>query len=489
MGRSQDDGTELTRLVTSARLLRGTFDAMQSLLHQRRVRTRRLLLLGIALSAGVLGCGNADQGGRRPVGAAGNAAAGAGGTDGAGAHMGGAGAGGGPAADAGSGGARAGGGGRNDTMGLGGSAAGGSAGGTSPVYPLVMNDVTILAPLPPSSATSVLLRGSDLADDGTAFVPRVLFERMAAGRELGSSPVLNAEAYDRLHLIAVRFDLCDRHRPGPCPEAEDARMRLVFQPLLLNGLAEDAGLHAFYALRTDEIGGAIATLRELARSAPPQTGMLRISPALGAANPEAYATKLRAFVKRYGGDTRLVRLTMNAQPQIFAQVRWVFRGVEKQGDAFVDMPVVGGNASDLSESVILSGSSFDVMPSTDTPSGLLGAIQKTLFDAASAAQQRDYLSALAAVENPLTHTAETLACVACHVTTFVTSSRATDSSIDPLALPARYTSKFDLSTKAGESATTPSIRALGYTGRQPMISQRVVNDTAQTLAEIEQRYP
>ncbi|HYQ26104.1 MAG TPA: hypothetical protein VER04_02765, partial [Polyangiaceae bacterium] len=234
---------------------------MQSLLHQRRVRTRRLLLLGIALSAGVLGCGNADQGGRRPVGAAGNAAAGAGGTDGAGAHMGGAGAGGGPAADAGSGGARAGGGGRNDTMGLGGSAAGGSAaggsaGGTSPVYPLVMNDVTILAPLPPSSATSVLLRGSDLADDGTAFVPRVLFERMAAGRELGSSPVLNAEAYDRLHLIAVRFDLCDRHRPGPCPEAEDARMRLVFQPLLLNGLAEDAGLHAFYALRTDEIGGA-----------------------------------------------------------------------------------------------------------------------------------------------------------------------------------------------------------------------------------------
>jgi hypothetical protein len=352
-----------------------------------------------------------------------------------------------------------------------------------------MNDVTILAPLPLSSSTAVLLRGSDLADDGTAFVPRGLFDRLAAADVLGTSPVLNAATYDRLQLIAVRFDLCDRHLPGVCPESEDARMRLVFQPLQPDGGADDAGFHAFYTVRTDEITGAVAALRELALSAPPQTGALRVSPALGAGEPEAYATTLRAFIKRYGGDTRLVRLTMNAQPQVFAQVRWVFRGVEKQGEAFVDMPVLGGKASDISESVILNGSSFDVTPITDTPSGLLGAIQKSLFDAANETQQRDYLSALAAVENPLTHTAETLACVACHVTTFLTSSRGADSSLDPLTLPARYSSKRDLSTAAGMSATTRGIRALGYNGREPMISQRVVNDTAQTLTEIEQRYP
>ena len=87
------------------------------------------------------------------------------------------------------------------------------------------------------------------------------------------------------------------------------------------------------------------------------------------------------------------------------------------------------------------------------------------------------------------HTAETLACVACHVTTFVTSTRATSASFDPLTLPARYTSKLDLSTAAGMSSTDRGIRALGYNRQQPMISQRVVNDTAQTLAELEQRYP
>ena len=34
-----------------------------------------------------------------------------------------------------------------------------------------------------------------------------------------------------------------------------------------------------------------------------------------------------------------------------------------------------------------------------------------------------------------------------------------------------------------------TIRALGYVDRLPMISQRVVNETAQTLTEIGERYP
>jgi hypothetical protein len=291
-----------------------------------------------------------------------------------------------------------------------------------------------------------------------------------------------------LHLVAVRFDLCDRPLPGACPEIDDARMRLVFQPMFTDGLAQDAGFHAFYAIRNDEIAGAVAALRELAMIAPPQTGALRVSPALGAANPEPYATKLRAFVKRYGGEARLVRLTVNAQPEIAAQVRWELRGVEKKGDAFVDIPIGGSTA--ISESVILQGDpGYNVTPVTDTPPGLLGAIVQNTFESANTAQRRDYLAALAAVDNPMSHTAETVACVACHVSTVVMNMRATASVIEPLTIPGRYTSKFDLSISGGNAATTRATRALGYLGRQPVISQRVVNDTAQTLKEIEERYP
>jgi hypothetical protein len=352
-----------------------------------------------------------------------------------------------------------------------------------------MNDVTILAPLPQSSATPVLLLGTDLADDGTALVPRTLFDRLVADGSTGTPlPTLDT-AYERLHLVAVRFDLCDRHLPGVCPEAEDARLRLVFQPLSAASNAQDVGFHAFYTIRNDEIAGAVAALRELAMTAPSQSGALRVSPALSAADPQPYATKVRAFVRRYGGDARIVRLTMNAQNLNFSAIVWALRGVEKKGDAFVDIDIAG--TAGVSETVTLTGGpGYSVTPITDTPAGLLGAIASTMFNAADITQKREYLAALAAVENPLSHTAETVPCVACHVSTVVMKARADSTAIDPLTLPGHYTSTFDLGIAGGQSAQTPTtIRALGYLGKQPMISQRVANDTAQTLTEIEQRYP
>jgi hypothetical protein len=251
----------------------------------------------------------------------------------------------------------------------------------------------------------------------------------------------------------------------------------------------DAGFHAFYTIRNDEIAGAVAALRDLAMTAPTQGGALRVSPALGAADPEPYAGKLRAFVRRYGGSGRIVRLTINAldlQHQAFV---WQLRGVEKQGDAFADIKIVGTTA--ISQMVILTGSpGFDITPMTDIPSGFGTALSQALFDMADVTGKRDILGALAAADNPLSHTAETVPCVTCHVSTVVMAGRTANGAIDPLTLPARYTSTFDLSIAGGESAQTRfTIRALGYLRKVPMISQRVANDTAQTLTEIERRFP
>jgi hypothetical protein len=365
----------------------------------------------------------------------------------------------------------------------GGAARDADPGDAGPYFALDMNDVTILVPLPASPAAPVLLRGTDLADDGTSFVPRALFDRLVKDSEVGQ-PILFPDVHAKLQLVAVRFDLCDRSAPGECPAGSDARMRLVFQPIG-DGGADDVGFHAFYTIRSEEIAEAVATLRDLAKRGG-QKGALRPSAALA---DEAYASKLRAFVKRFGGEGRLVRLTVNAQPQIFAQIRWALRGVEKRGGAFADMTMVG--ATETSETVILSGQAgYDVTPATDTPAGLAGAISKSAFDAADATKKREYLAALAAVEDPMTHSAETVACVACHVSTVVMNARAASADIDPRSLPGRYTSKYDLSVAAGKSATTDrTLRALGWLGKEPMISQRVANDTAQTLAEIEKRYP
>lgn len=196
-------------------------------------------------------------------------------------------------------------------------------------------------------------------------LPRALFDRLVEARDSGDR-VLRSDVQALLHLVAVRFDLCDRQLPGVCPEAEDARLRLVFQPIHKDGASEDVGFHAFYAIRNTEIADAVAALRALARSAPEQDGALRVSPALSAGNPEAYAEKLRAFV------TRMLAKS------------WT---------------------------------------------------------------------------------------------------------IEPTSLPGRYTSQYDLSVTGGSSPTSHATRALGYIGRTPLISQRVVKETAQTLTEIAARYP
>ena len=53
----------------------------------------------------------------------------------------------------------------------------------------------------------------------------------------------------------------------------------------------------------------------------------------------------------------------------------------------------------------------------------------------------------------------------------------------------RFTSPdFDL-TPLGHSSRARTLRALGYFGVNPLVSQRVVNETAHVLGELEARFP
>jgi hypothetical protein len=54
----------------------------------------------------------------------------------------------------------------------------------------------------------------------------------------------------------------------------------------------------------------------------------------------------------------------------------------------------------------------------------------------------------------------------------------------------RYASSYDLSIAAGMNTTSDrTLRMFGWLGRDAFIGQRVANDTAQALVEIEARYP
>ena len=115
--------------------------------------------------------------------------------------------------------------------------------------------------------TPVLLRGADLADDGTSLVPRALYDGWEARPAiLGPHPQASDKRTPSPRRGAFRSlrSPAARRVPGRRGRADAARV-----PAGRGGLAQDAGFHAFYTIRNDEIAGAVGALRELAdRPAP-----------------------------------------------------------------------------------------------------------------------------------------------------------------------------------------------------------------------------
>jgi hypothetical protein len=90
----------------------------------------------------------------------------------------------------------------------------------------------------------------------------------------------------------------------------------------------------------------------------------------------------------------------------------------------------------------------------------------------------------------LTFARGTLQCASCHVATYLTSARAHEANVSVSSIVGTYTSVRPLSTELGAAAATEeSVRGFGWLFQYPAISQRVVDETAETLDEIDARYP
>jgi hypothetical protein len=365
-----------------------------------------------------------------------------------------------------------------------------------PSWPLGMNDVTILTPLPASMTAPVLLRGSDVGQDGAPLVPKDLYDRLGGFACIGSAgssacfgePVLlETLDYEQLHLVAVRFDLCDRNLPGTCADGEDGRLRLVWQPMRSETFFDDAGLHAFFSIPNAQLPSALATLRELAQlQGAPVTSALAVSPGLSNPGKPGYAEGLRAFVRAYAQRAQLVRLALNAQPVIFSQVRWRMRGLERRADGVFQEMVIPGSAA-VQQDVILRGVGYETTPAVDQPAGLAGVLTESVFDAASFDAKTTLVDALLAVDHPLKVAPDTTPCVACHTSTVLLEARAPGEDVQQQQLRGAYVTSHNVSITANRSLRTT--RALGYMIKTPVISRRVAHETAQVLTEIERRFP
>ena len=373
-------------------------------------------------------------------------------------------------------------------------AAGGAAGVVGAAGPadrralaLTLNDVSVLLPLPRDPGAPVL---AALSEEDAGMIDRGAYDAVVARGDIApraGGPV----GFVDFHVVAVRFDLCDRSTVGPCPRDAVGRLRLVLQPLYLRDgvtFAHDIALHAFYAIPPEALAGVVDELRGLARRQAARSAVLAVSPA-AAAGDAAYLGGLRGLVRRYARAANLMRLTVIGQLADSAAFAWVFRGVDRAGDGFAPLVIPGIEAAQQTAQLAGGDTVYRVDRMVDAPAGFALATNGPRFAAATAEDRAAAVAALAEVQNPTRHDTGDTQCIGCHLATYLTARRAAASQIDPASLAAWFASPGARGVHTIASDDPRVVRAFGWAGNVPAISQRVVNDTATALAEIEARFP
>lgn len=352
-----------------------------------------------------------------------------------------------------------------------------------------MNDVSILLPLPRDPLVPVL---ASAAGSGGALIDPAWFEALVTARHDIAPRTGDPVALDDFQVVAIRFDLCDRSVIGACPTGVPGRLRLVLQPLYRvagETFAHDVALHAFYPIPAGELAAVVDELRALAQRQPvPPEAPLEVSPAAAAGDAE-YLARLSRLVVRYARGASLARLTVIGQVAGSAAFAWRFRGLDRSGDAFAAMAIPSIDAAEQSMQVAGGDTIYLADRLADLPSGFALATNGARFAAATPGERVAALEALAAIQNPALHDTNDTQCIACHVASFLTARRAATSRIDLASLAGRFTSPRNLATQSIAATDPRVVRAFGWVAKFPAISQRVANDTAQVLSEIEARFP
>jgi hypothetical protein len=354
---------------------------------------------------------------------------------------------------------------------------------------LGMNDVSILLPLPRNLGAPVI---AALGSAGAPLVERGWFDALVATPGDIAPRTGAPVAFEDFQIVAARFDLCDRSAAGVCPGDSDGRLRLVLQPLYLRdgaAFAHDIALHAFYPIPAGELGAVVDELRRLAavQGGPPDAP-LGVSSAAGAGR-RAYLDGLRALMLRYARTDHLVRLTVIGQVADSAAFAWIFRGLDRAADGFVAMEIPGIAATQQTVQLAGGDTVYRTDSIADLPSGFALATNGPQFAAATVEQRTAALVALGELQNPTLHDTGNTQCIGCHLAAFLTARRAQTSGIDPTLLRGWFVSPYahTVGTIAREDPRV--VRAFGWAGNAAAISQRVANDTAQVLAELEARFP
>jgi hypothetical protein len=363
-----------------------------------------------------------------------------------------------------------------------------------------MNDLSVLFPLPQTPADVAAQLAPSAQAVGGQLLPEVTFNTASVG-------VL----YSQLRVVAFRLDPCFGQLgaitdPSTCHN----QLRVVFQPVIAGGsgaatVAADQGVHAFYSLTRDQLVDAVNDMIAARESdhgtadlGPLAPNAIIASEGLAGTLGQAYA----AIITKYAGGPNMVRMTSFQIDDIAegggtnfegGSEFWQFESFDIANGMATPRPIatVPGSVNEMSLSAGIDPLNSGGSPMTTSNDNI--AVLENMDSATMATptvRQAAFDSALR-IENPADNSPDTIDCVSCHL-----AEPARQLVGEPLGMTATGDSNGfvpDASIPLADLAQTTqligtdqvlNIHAFSYRNNNPMINQRVINETAANLAYI-----
>lgn len=349
-----------------------------------------------------------------------------------------------------------------------------------------LNDVTYLMPLPQAAAEDSLMHMDSEGLGGYLLHPNFL--KQIPIMTLAMRP---EEALKALRVVAVRIDPCF---PLPVPQACQRQVRLIWQPLQLdrkqNIVTADAALHSFYILNDQQFYSLLKDISYWKSRYPSRTSgqALQVHPAWARTGTQSPA--LLAFQKmlqKHIGMQNFFRVT-----GMFlrgAGNMWAFANFEMENNELRPQPIarLGGKRAQTFINLAIPSDHFDGGGMAPQPQGqdtLDFLMQQTnLNDSQSEQMILQSFKSLYRIENPRTYNPENMDCVSCHVAQplkYAFFTKRPELKLQNAWQDQQYqNSKYNLANLSVHPNDTQIIRGLGYFGSDVVVSQRVINESAE----------
>lgn len=361
-------------------------------------------------------------------------------------------------------------------------------------FGLTMNDVSILLPLPSVEEFQEMLSPAEVASRGE-LLPLEAFRFL---------PVLSDQAdqdslyQNNLKVIGVRLDPCfnETLKSSPCRR----QIRLVWQPLISVGdrvTTLDTAVHTFHEFSVQEWELIMLEWKTALKDDPtnPSAWPLQVNPVLQREKFHGkYWKSLRQLILHHCGSQNLIRVTAMTVRQNRV---WLFMGIDRvqAGWRLIKIPELNQDPHPVSQSFFLMPIGLQNLGEFLGGASVLPAGQKAWFELVSdskfflsshpESEIKEVVRRAIRIENPDFHHPGNTDCVRCHISQtvrlwaehhFPKWDWKKDFILD------RFQGRPEQMVNTSVNPyRTDRARAFGYFGRDPVISQRVIHETAKVV--------